>query len=143
MEEDKIIKVKLVDTPNQIGNAGSALTFIFTMITMCIWGIYAGIYTGPATLAVGIVQFACFIPFMVGALLFYFKGDSLNGNAFLIFATLFAGVGGLSNIFLGFAEIFGWQMSNQLTCIPFIWGGICIAPITWVLRKLISKVTFI
>ena len=143
MNNNGVTKVEIVETPDRIGGAGTAMTFIFTMLTMCFWGIYAGIFSGPTALAVGLVQIACYMPYMIGAVVFYMKGNALFANTFLIFATLFGGIGGLSNIFLGFAEIYGWNISDQMTCIPFIWGGVCLFPVTYVLRKAISKMTFI
>jgi hypothetical protein len=136
-------EIKFSKKQNQPGNAGPALTFIFTMLTMESWGIYAGIFTGPTIMAVGVVQIACFVPYLIGAILFFFKGDFTNGNAFLIFATLFGGVGGFTNTTIGFANIMGWQICTQMTAIPFIMGGISILPVLWVLRKSADKVTVI
>lgn len=53
------------------GDPGPALTFIFTMLTMEFWGIQAGIFNGPTMLSVGLVQIACFIPYLIGAILFF------------------------------------------------------------------------
>jgi len=139
----QIKEIKIVEKKDQLGNPGPALTFIFTMLTMEFWGIYAGIFTGPTIMAVGVVQIACFVPYLIGAILFFCKGDSTNGNTFLIFATLFGGVGGFSNTTIGFANIMGWQICAQMAAIPFILGGISILPVLWVIRKAADKVTVI
>jgi hypothetical protein len=111
-----------------IGDPGPALTFIFTMLTMCFWGIYAGIYDGPTELAVGLVQLACFLPYLVAAVLLFVRGDSMNGNIFLIFAALFGAVGGFLNIAAGLMEPLGFTMCTQLAAIPFLWGAIVLVP---------------
>lgn len=142
-QDSQIKEIKIEEKKNQLGNPGPSLTFIFTMLTMEFWGIYAGIFTGPTIMAVGVVQIACFIPYLIGAILFFCKGDSTNGNVFLIFATLFGGVGGLTNITIGFSNIMGWQICTQMTALPFILGGISILPVLWVIRKSADKVTVI
>ena len=142
-QDSQIKEIKTVEKKDHLGNPGPALTFIFTMLTMEYWGIYAGIFTGPTIMAIGVVQIACFVPYMIGAVLFFCKGDSINGNVFLIFATLFGGVGGFTNTTIGFANIMGWQMCTQMPAIPFILGGISILPVLWVIRKSTDKVTAI
>lgn len=127
----------------QLGDPGPALTFIFTMLTMEFWGINAGIFTGPTMISVGVVQLACFIPYLIGAILFFLKGDSVNGNIFLIFATIFGGVGGFCNTIIGFANIMDWPICTQMTALPYIMGGISIFPTLWVIRKAADKVTVI
>ncbi len=136
-------RVEQVQVYSTIGNAAPALTFIFTMLTMCFWGIYAGIYTGPTALAVGIVQLACFVPYSIGAIICYMRDDSMNGNIFLIFAALFGSIGGLTNIALGLSEILGFEMNNQMTAIPNIWGAISLIPLLISYRKVLSATTFL
>ncbi|MEK3905294.1 hypothetical protein [Paenibacillus sp. FSL R7-0179] len=143
IQDHPIKEIRIADKKDQLGNPGPALTFIFTMLTMEFWGIYAGIFTGPTIMAVGMVQIACFIPYLIGAILYYCKGDSTNGNVFLIFATLFGGVGGLTNITIGVSEIMGWPISTQMTALPFILGGISILPVVWINRASADKVTVI
>lgn len=126
---------------HRIGNSGVAITWIFTLLTMEFWGIYAGIFTGPTTLAVGTVQIACFAPYLIGSIAAFNAGDDVNGNAFLIFSTAFGGIGGFCNVLAGLAEIFGWEICTQMTGIPFIWTGIIIFPISWIIRKTADAVT--
>lgn len=127
----------------QIGEPGAGMTFIFTMLTMCIWGSYAGIYTGNAALALGLVQFSCYIPYLLGAIILYIKGESLLANIFLIFGTLFGGVGGLTNIAAGIGEIKGFTISPEMTAIPFFWGAVSLIPLLICIRKTASKVVFL
>lgn len=117
------------DPARSIGDPGPGLTFIFTMLTMCFWGIYAGIYDGPTDLAVGLTQLACFVPYTIGAILYYLRGDSMNGTIFLAFATLFGALGGILNVASGLADIHGFEMSRQMAAIPFIWGSLVLLPL--------------
>lgn len=126
-----------------LGDPGPAMTFIFTMLTMEFWGIYAGIFTGPTILVVGICQIACFVPYLIGAIFYFVKGNGLMGCCFLIFATIFGSLGGGLNIFAGLANIFGWEYSNQMAYIPFIWGAAALLPINWCIRKICPAVTWI
>lgn len=117
------------------GNAAPAMTFIFTMITMLFWGMFQGIFSGKTELIVGLIQLACFPAYLIGAISFLRNGDSLNGNVFLIFATLFGGIGGVSNVAAHFGTLYGWGLDPSITAIPFIWGGVALVPIVIILRK--------
>lgn len=126
-----------------IGDPSPALTFIFTMLCMCIWGAYAGIYKGPVSLALGLVQLACFIPYLLCAILFYLRGDTMMASICLIFTALFGGVGAFLNILSGIAEIKGFQVSSQLAAIPFLWGAVSMVPLLISIRKKASAVSFL
>lgn len=127
----------------KIGDPAPALTFIFTMLTMCIWGVYAGIYTGPTSLALGLVQLSTFIPYLICSIFFYVRGETMMGSICLIFATLFGGVGGLLSIAEGIAQIYEFEMSSQLGAIPFFWGAVSMVPLLISIRKTASAVTFL
>lgn len=133
MEQNKI----------KFGDPGPALTFIFTMLTMCIWGVYAGIYTGPTSLALGLGQLACFIPYLICSVVFYLRGETMMASICLIFATLFGGVGGLLSIAEGISQIYGFGMSSQLGAIPFFWGAVSLVPLLITIRKTASAVSFL
>ncbi|MFC2946820.1 hypothetical protein [Virgibacillus sediminis] len=127
----------------RIGDPGPALTFIFTMLTMCIWGVYAGIYTGPTSLAVGLVQLACFLPYLICSILFYLREDTMMGSICLIFAVLFGGVGGFLSIAEGLSHLYGFEMSSQLSAIPFFWGAVSLLPLLLSIRKTASAISFL
>ena len=142
-EKTTVVEVKIIERKDQLGNPGPALTFIFTMITACFWGMYQGIFTGPTTIAIGLVQCACYLPYLVGTAIFFMKGNSVFGITFLIFSTLFGGVGGFLNVFSGFAQMNGWDTTYQMSALPFILGGVSVFPVIVVLRAAASKVSFI
>jgi hypothetical protein len=144
-ETNSVKKIEIASQSNAIGNPAPALTFIFAMLTMEFWGIYAGIFAENTNLflAVGLVQIACFAPYLIGAILFFLKGDSVNGNAFLIFATVFGGVGGFCNTAIGISTIFGFGINEQMAAIPFVFCGISVLPVVWLIKGGADKVTFI
>lgn len=129
MEDIKIVEKQ------ELGDPGPTMVFIFTMITMLFWGLYAGIFKGNTSLVIGLIQLACFPAYLTGAIIFFMKNDSVNGNAFLIFATLFGGVGGVCNIAAHFGQVYSWGLDGTLSAIPFIWGGISILPVLVLIRK--------
>ncbi|MEI3609780.1 hypothetical protein [Pseudogracilibacillus sp. SO10305] len=127
----------------KIGDPEPALTFIFTMLTMCIWGVYAGIFTGPTSLALGLVQISTFIPYLICSILFYLRGETMMGTICLIFATLFGGIGGVLSVAEGLSYILGFEMSTQLGSIPFLWGAISLIPLLISVRKTASALAFL
>ena len=127
----------------KIADPGAALTFIFTMLTICIWGTYQGIYKGPSTLALGLVQLACYIPYLICAVMYFLRGDSMNASIFTIFGTLFGGVGGFLNIAAGIGEIRGFAVTPELGAIPFFWGAVSLVPLMISVRKTASKCGFL
>ncbi|MBS6396861.1 MAG: hypothetical protein KH452_06885 [Clostridiales bacterium] len=132
-----------MDQKRELGNPGAALTFIFTMLSACAWAQYMGFFSGPVYLALGAVHLACYIPYLIGAVLFYIKGDTLNGSIFLIFATLFGGIGAFLNLLYGIAEIAGFEVCRQMAAIPYFWGAMSMIPLIVSVRKTASAMTFI
>lgn len=124
------------NTQKNIGDPAPAMTWIFTLITMLFWGWFAGIYDGGLELPVGIVQLACFPGYLVGAIIFFQKGESLNGVVFMLFATLFGGIGGGLNLVAHFNNVYDWGLSSAVSGIPFIWGGVAMVALCYILRKI-------
>ncbi len=126
----------------KIGDPGPSLNFVFTMLTMCFWGIYAGIYTGPVLLAIGLVQLMCFPPYVIGAILYYLRGEAMAGAIFMIFGTLFGGIGGILNVAIGLS----YDITTQMAAIPFIWGALSLIPLIvagWKTNSAAGTLTFI
>lgn len=128
---------------SRIGNAGPSLTFIFTMLTMIIWGDYAGIYSGKTAIAIGLVQLACYIPYLAGAIILHINKSELGANIFFIFGVLFGGVGGLLNVLAGMNDILDLGVTTQMAAIPFLWGSLAMIPFVWTSRKELSAVSFV
>lgn len=126
----------------KIADPGPALTFVFTALTICFWGIYQGIFEGPTTLVVGVTQLACAVPYTVGAIMYFKRGETLNANVFLIFAAVFGTIGGSLNLTLGLAEIHDVVLSTQMGALPTLWSGLIMIPIV-ITGRGASKTRFI
>jgi hypothetical protein len=119
----------------EIGDPLSAMLFIFALITILYWASFAGVFKGKAELVVGLIQLACFPGYTIGATLFYLKGDTVSGTIFMIFATMFAGVGGVANIATHFSNINGWGLDGTVTALPYLFSGIILIPFCAMMRK--------
>ncbi|WP_066458557.1 hypothetical protein [Anaerotruncus rubiinfantis] len=142
--------VKLVDNPvavtekkREIGDPGPGLTFIFSMLAICFWGSSQGLYSGQSVLAMGIVQLACYIPYLISTVLYYLKGDTLNAAIFMIFSTLFGGVGGGLNIAAGIGQLKGFELSPEISAIPYFCSAVAVVPLLICVRKKASATTFL
>lgn len=93
-------------------------------------------------MAIGIVQLACYIPYMILAVIYYLKNDTLNGSVFMIFATLFGGVGGGINIVAGIGELEGFVLSPEISAIPYFCSALSVLPLLISVRKQASAISF-
>lgn len=126
-----------------IADPRAAGTLLFSLLTMCTWGVYSGICDGPINLVLGLIQLSCFIPYLIVAIIFYFKGNALYGSIYLVFAAIFGGISALLNIATGISEIYGVEINTQLLGIAFLYGAIMLIPVLVVIRKDASAVTFL
>ena len=133
----------LMSDREKIGNPGLALTFIFTMLAMLTWADYMGFFTGPVYLVKGLVELACYIPYLIGAVLFFLKGDTVNGTIYLIFATLFGGVGGFLDLAYAASELLEFEVCRQMAAIPYFWGALSMVPMIISVRKTASPVSIL
>lgn len=128
----------LPQTIREVGDPGPTLNFLFTMLAACFWGMFAGIFNGPASIPVGLVQLGCFIPYTICAVFYFMRNETMNGSIFMIFSALFCGVGGLMNVGLGICEIMGHPISAEVSGIPYLWGSIVLIPLIISVRKVVS-----
>lgn len=142
MENENIIEKPIVQK-KEIGNPSPALTFIFSMLTIVFWGSSQGLYSGQATMAIGIVQLACYFPYMILAVIHYIRGDTLNGSVFMIFAALFGGVGGGLNLAAGIGELKGFVLAPEISAIPYFCSALSVVPLIISIRKQASAVCFL
>ena len=113
----------------KMGEPGPAMLFIFTMLTMMFLGMNTGFFDASALLLLGLIQLGCFPAYLIGGITYIKKGDSINGNVFLIFATAFGGIGGLTNCVAYFSGINGQPLDTRILGVVWIWCGIAIIPI--------------
>ncbi|MEG0379552.1 MAG: hypothetical protein RR614_13835, partial [Eubacterium sp.] len=72
-----------------IGDPSPAMTFIFMMVMLVFWGMFAGVVKGKTEILLGCIQLAMFPGYMLGAYLFYKKGNTLFATLYMMFATVF------------------------------------------------------
>ncbi|NMM61698.1 hypothetical protein HBE96_03130 [Clostridium sp. P21] len=118
----------------ELGNPAPTMLFIFTMITMMFWAQYMGIVKPEAQLLLGLFQLGCFPAYLIGGITFLKKGDSISGNTYLIFATIFGGLSGFGNTGIGIASFLGWPVDTTMLSIPILWSGIIVIPILICIR---------
>lgn len=132
-----------METKREIGDPSAGLSFIFTMLAVVTWANYMGFFTGPVYLAMGVAQLACYVPYLIGSVLLFQRGDTMNGCIYLIFSTLFGGMGSILNFCYGIAELQGFAICRQMMAFPHFWGALAMVPMMIAERKRASAVTLI
>lgn len=97
--------------------------------------MFQGIFKDNAILIIGLTQLACFRGYIIGSIIYFVRGDTLYGSVYMIFATLFAGVGSLANIAIYVGGINGWGLDGSVSSMAFLWGGLALIPVCIVKRK--------
>ncbi|GCF95494.1 hypothetical protein NRIC_33850 [Enterococcus florum] len=111
------------------GEPSPAMLFIFTMLTIMFYGVSTGFFDTSALLLLGVIQLGCFPAYLIGAITYLVKGDSINGNVFLIFATAFGGIGGGTNIVNYFMTTNGNPLDGRILGVVWLWCGLSVIPI--------------
>lgn len=118
-----------------MGEPGPTMLFIFTMLTMMFWGMYTGFFDASAVLLLGLIQLACFPAYIFGGIAYILKGDSISGNTYLIFATCFGGIGGVSNLVSYISTLNGIPVESKIVGLVWLWSGLILIPIVASMRK--------
>lgn len=125
-QTDRTVRPYKVDIQGMPGNADAAptLNLIFATLCFCFWANAIGLLGEGATLAIGILQLAFFVGYMVGGVILTSRGNAFGGNTFLIFASFFGGAGGLTHVAMTIAEHRGIPYDYKVLGIAFIIAGI-------------------
>lgn len=125
MEENKIQEMN-VNVVNDTGFADPSpvLTLIFATLCFSFWANTMGLLGEGAVLGIGVLQLAVFVSYTIGGVILLRKGISFGGNTFMIFATVFGGVGGLTHVSMTIADAKGVAFCYQLCGIAFIAAGV-------------------
>lgn len=132
--EEKEVKV-IVDHKKSCGDPSPTILFIFTMLTMMFLAMGTGYVSGGAALLLACVQIGVYPVYFYCAKTGIDKMDSLSGNCYLIFCTLFGLVGGLCNLATYFAGIMGWPIDGRIMGIVWFWSGLMLIPVVHSMRK--------
>lgn len=96
------------------------LTLIFATLCFSFWANTMGLLGEGAVLGIGILQLAVFTSYTVGGVILLRKGNGFGGNTFMIFATVFGGVGGLTHVSMTAASVRDVPFCYQLCGIAFL-----------------------
>ena len=97
MEHKKATQVELSGIPG-FADPSPVLTLIFATLCFCFWANTMGFFTDGAVLAIGILQLGVFVSYTVGGIILLYRGNGFGGNTFMIFATVFGGIGGATHV---------------------------------------------
>lgn len=128
MEEKMDVKKKADPV---FGDPTPVLTTIFATLCYCFWANTMGLFTDGAVLAIGVLQLAVFASYTIGGVILLRNGNSFGGNTFMIFATVFGGIGGATHVAMTMAGEQGIAFCYQICGVSFIVAGIyllCMVP---------------
>lgn len=118
-EKERLVQcVEVVKRP-LLGEPSAPLCFAFANLSFLFWGGLLGIFGPDTGLLSGCVQLGVFACYHICAQDLFKNGDAWNGSIFMIFASMFGGVGGLTNVATAIAGYAGVPVSPTLTGI--IW----------------------
>ena len=108
------------------GNAdvSPVLTLVFATLCFSFWANSMGFLKDGAVLAIGVLQLGVFVTYTVGGLILISRGNAFGGNTFLIFATIFGGVGGLTHVGMTIAAANNIPFDYTICGIAFIMAGL-------------------
>ncbi len=121
MEKD--MSVKVTATP-LFGDPSPVLTTIFATLCYCFWANTMGFFGEGAVLAIGVLQLAVFASYTIGGVILLRNGNSFGGNMFMVFATVFGGVGGATHVSMSLLAEKGITLCYQILGVSFIVAGI-------------------
>ena len=128
MNNDTNVNVKHIPP---FGDPTPVLTTIFATLCYCFWANTMGLFTDGAVLAIGVLQLAVFASYTIGGVILLRNGNAFGGNTFMIFATVFGGIGGATHVVMTFVGEQGISFCYQICGVAFIVAGIfllCMIP---------------
>ncbi len=117
------IDVNVKGTPG-FGDPSPVLTLVFATLCFSFWANTMGFLGEGAVLGIGVLQLGVFVTYTTGGIILLQKGNSFGGNTFMIFATVFGGIGGLTHVGMTVAGAAGVAFCYQLCGIAFICAGV-------------------
>ena len=97
VENKKETQVSLNGIPG-FADPSPVLTLVFATLCFCFWANTMGFFTAGAVLAIGVLQLGVFTSYTVGGVILLHRGNGFGGNTFMIFATVFGGIGGATHV---------------------------------------------
>lgn len=106
------------------GDPTPVLTTIFATLCFCFWANTMGFFTDGAVFAIGVLQLAVFVAYTVGGIILLKNGNAFGGNMFMVFATVFGGIGGATHVTMTLAGQAAIPFCYQICGTAFIVAGL-------------------
>ena len=119
---EKEMNVKITASP-LFGDPSPVLTTIFATLCYCFWANTMGLFTDGAVLAIGTLQLAVFASYTIGGVILLRNGNGFGGNMFMVFATVFGGIGGATHLTMTLAGNANIAFCYQICGVAFIVAG--------------------
>ena len=119
---EKEMNVKITASP-LFGDPSPVLTTIFATLCYCFWANTMGLFTDGAVLAIGTLQLAVFASYTIGGVILLRNGNGFGGNMFMVFATVFGGIGGATHVVMTLVGEQGIAFCYQICGVAFIVAG--------------------
>lgn len=120
---DKNTNVNIKEVP-LFGDPSPVLTTIFATLCFCFWANTMGFFTDGAVLAIGVLQLAVFASYTIGGVILLRNGNAFGGNMFMVFATVFGGIGGATHVVMTLVGEKGIDFCYQICGVAFIVAGV-------------------
>lgn len=122
MDEQKTVQVELNGNPG-FADPSPVLTLVFATLCFCFWANTMGFFTDGAVLAIGVLQLGVFVSYTVGGIILLNRGNGFGGNTFMIFATVFGGIGGATHVTMSLVPE-STPFCYQICGVAFIVAGV-------------------
>lgn len=116
-------------------------TFVFSILCYAFWAADIGLLGEGSTLAIGLLQFAVFITYMITGVTLAQKGVGVGANTYLLFGTCFGAIGGSFNVFGSLFAIWNIPFNYSVVGIAFVLAGAYLILVLPALRYA-SKIDF-
>lgn len=114
----------IMENKTVFGDPSPVLTTIFATLCFCFWANTMGFFSDGAVLAIGVLQLAVFAAYTIGGVILLRNGNAFGGNMFMVFATVFGGVGGATHVSMTIAGAKNVAFCYQICGVAFIVAGL-------------------
>lgn len=102
---------------------------------MMFLALGTGYLSGGALLLLGCIQIGVYPIYIFCAQNAINRKETLSGNCYLIFASLFGGAAGLCNIATYLAGVMNWPIDSRIMGVVWIWSGLMLIPVVTAMAK--------
>lgn len=99
-------------------------TFIFAMLSFVFWASMTGRFSDGALLGCALIQLGSYATFLISSYIFMHRSQGFAGGLNLVFATCFAGVGGLLNLGAYFCSLYKLPFDGKPGAVVFLVCGL-------------------